>query len=61
MLVLCRKLWEVILIGDDIRITVTDIAGDKVRLGIEAPRHVAVNRLEVAERATKQQQREAQR
>lgn len=54
MLVLCRKLGEVIVIGDDIRITVTDISGDKVRLGIEAPRNITVNRLEVARRVSQQ-------
>jgi carbon storage regulator len=47
MLVLGRKLNERILIGDDIVITVAAISGDQVRLGIEAPRNVAVDREEV--------------
>lgn len=47
MLVLSRQLDESIMIGDSIRITVVDIRGDKVRLGIEAPRDVAVHRHEV--------------
>ena len=47
MLVLSRQLDESIMIGDDIRITVVDIRGDKVRLGIEAPRDVSVHRHEV--------------
>lgn len=47
MLVLSRQLDESIMIGDSIRITIVDIRGDKVRLGIEAPRDVAVHRHEV--------------
>jgi len=49
MLVLSRKLNEVIVIGDDITIVVVEIRGDKVRLGIEAPKEVPVHRLEVYE------------
>lgn len=47
MLVLSRQLDESIMIGDSIRITIVDIRGDKVRLGIEAPRDVSVHRHEV--------------
>jgi carbon storage regulator len=47
MLVLSRMVNEVIVIGDGIRVTVVDIRGDKVRLGIEAPREVTVHREEV--------------
>lgn len=49
MLVLSRKTQEVITIGDDVRITIVDIRGDKVKIGIEAPDHVSVDRLEVRE------------
>lgn len=47
MLVLSRKNNEQIRIGNDIVLTVVDIRGDKVRLGIEAPKEVAVHRAEV--------------
>lgn len=47
MLVLSRQRDETIMIGDDIEITVVDIRGDKVRLGITAPTHVSVHRKEV--------------
>lgn len=47
MLVLSRKKNESIMINDNIKITVVDIRGDKVRLGIEAPREVDVHRQEV--------------
>ena len=47
MLVLARKLNERIQIGGRITVTVVDIRGDKVRLGIEAPREVPVHREEI--------------
>jgi carbon storage regulator len=47
MLVLSRQRDETIMIGDDIEITVVDIRGDKVRLGINAPRDIMVHRKEV--------------
>jgi carbon storage regulator len=47
MLVLSRQRDQTIMIGDTIELTVVDIRGDKVRLGIEAPAQVAVHRKEV--------------
>jgi carbon storage regulator len=47
MLVLTRKKEETIRIGDDITIKVIDIDNRQVKLGIEAPKHVAVNREEI--------------
>ncbi|MCX7935047.1 MAG: carbon storage regulator CsrA [Planctomycetota bacterium] len=49
MLVLSRRKDETIMIGDEIEITVVDIKGDTVRLGITAPREVAVHRKEIYE------------
>ncbi len=49
MLVLSRHKDETIMIGDDVEITIVDIKGDTVRLGISAPRSVAVHRKEVYE------------
>jgi len=49
MLVLSRKKNESIVIGENVVVTVIEIRGDKVRLGIEAPRDVAVHRKEVLE------------
>lgn len=49
MLVLTRKKDESIVINDVIKVTVVEIRGDKVRLGIEAPRDVDVHRQEVYE------------
>lgn len=47
MLVLSRKVNEELLIGDDVRVVVVAICGDRVRLGIAAPKEVAVHRKEV--------------
>lgn len=47
MLVLSRKKNESIMINDNITVTVIEIRGDKVRLGIEAPKDVSVHRQEV--------------
>ena len=47
MLVLTRKRDESIMIGDDVKITVVDVRGDQVKLGIEAPRHIPVHREEI--------------
>jgi carbon storage regulator len=49
MLVLSRQRDETIMIGDEIEISVVDIRGDKVRLGISAPTRIAVHRKEVYE------------
>ena len=49
MLVLSRQKDESIIIGDDIEITIVDVRGDKVRLGINAPRSVSVHRKEIYE------------
>ena len=47
MLVLSRHRDETIMIGDDTELTIIDIRGDKVRIGIKAPAHVPVHRKEV--------------
>ena len=47
MLVLSRQSDETIVIGDNIRVTIVEVRGDKVRIGIEAPRDVSVHRQEI--------------
>jgi carbon storage regulator len=47
MLILTRKLGESIKVGDDIKITLLDVKGKYIKIGIEAPRNVSVHREEV--------------
>lgn len=54
MLVLSRQRDQTIMIGDDVEITVVDIRGDKVRLGINAPPEVPVHRKEVYDQIKKE-------
>ena len=59
MLVLSRQKDESIMIGDDVEVTIVDVRGDKVRLGITAPKSISVHRKEVYE-AIQREKREAQ-
>ena len=47
MLVLSRRKDESIIIGDDVEIIIVDVRGDKIRLGIKAPRSISVHRKEI--------------
>ena len=58
MLVLSRTKDESIMIGDDIEIVIVDVRGDKVRLGITAPRDISVHRKEVYEAIQKERETE---
>lgn len=59
MLVLSRQRDETIIIGDNIQVTVVDIRGEKVRLGIAAPPHIPVHRKEVYEAIQRENQAQA--
>ncbi len=59
MLVLTRQRDESIFIGDNIKIMIVDIRGDKVRLGIEAPPEIPVHRQEVYEAIQREHKRNA--
>jgi len=63
MLVLSRQKDESIMIGDDVEITIVDVRGDKVRLGIAAPKEIPVHRREVydAIQREKSEQKEAKK
>jgi carbon storage regulator len=56
MLILTRRTGESLRIGDDVEVTVMAVNGSQVRIGIKAPRNVAVDRQEIAER--KQRERD---
>ena len=59
MLVLSRQKDESIIIGDDVEITIVDVRGDKVRLGINAPRSISVHRKEVYEAIQREKEQKA--
>ncbi len=47
MLILTRKLTEVVVIGDDIKVTILGVKGNQVRIGIDAPKDISVHREEI--------------
>jgi len=60
MLVLSRNRDEQVVIGDKIVITIVDIRGDKVRLGVEAPKEIPVHRREVYEAIQRENRRQSE-
>ena len=59
MLILTRRVGETLMVGDDVTVTVLGVKGNQVRIGVNAPRDVAVHREEIYERI-KQEQNEAE-
>ncbi|OGI46143.1 MAG: carbon storage regulator [Candidatus Muproteobacteria bacterium RIFCSPHIGHO2_01_FULL_65_16] len=55
MLILTRRLGETLTIGDGVTVTVLSIKGTQVRLGVNAPREIAVHRQEIYERIQREQ------
>ena len=56
MLILTRRVGETVMIGDDVTLTVLGVKGNQVRLGINAPKSVAVHREEIYERMKRERQ-----
>lgn len=54
MLILTRRVGETVMIGDDVAITVLGVKGNQVRIGVTAPKDVAVHRQEIYERIRKE-------
>lgn len=50
MLILTRKIGESLIIGDDVEVTVLSVRGNQVKLGVNAPKEIAVHRQEIYER-----------
>jgi carbon storage regulator len=59
MLILTRRVGETLMIGDEVTVTVLALSGNQVRLGINAPRDVAVHREEIYERVQKEKSEQA--
>jgi carbon storage regulator len=58
MLILTRRMGETVVIGDDVTVTVLGVKGNQVRLGVNAPKQVAVHREEIYERIQREQEDE---
>lgn len=56
MLILTRRVGETVMVGDDITVTVLGVKGNQVRLGVNAPKEVAVHREEIYERIKREQE-----
>ena len=52
MLILTRKVGETLVIGDEVEVTVLSMKGNQIRLGVKAPKEVAVHREEIARKLT---------
>ena len=56
MLILTRRVGETVMVGDEVTVTVLGVKGNQVRVGINAPKSVAVHREEIYERIKREQQ-----
>ncbi len=56
MLILTRRVGETVMVGDDVTVTVLGVKGNQVRIGVNAPKDVAVHREEIYERIKKEQE-----
>jgi carbon storage regulator len=56
MLILTRRVWETLMIGDEVTVTVLGVKGNQVRIGVNAPKHVAVHREEIYDRIKQEQE-----
>lgn len=55
MLILTRRIGEALMIGDDVTVTILGVKGNQVRIGVNAPKEVAVNREEIYQRMMREQ------
>jgi carbon storage regulator len=55
MLILTRRVGEAVMVGSEVTVTVLGVKGNQVRIGVDAPKHVAVHREEIFERIRREQ------
>ena len=60
MLILTRRVGETVMIGNDVTVTILGVKGNQVRVGINAPKNVAVHREEIYERIKRERQGDSQ-
>ncbi len=58
MLILTRRVGETLMVGDEVTVTVLGVKGNQVRLGVNAPKHVAVHREEIYNRIQGEEKQE---
>lgn len=56
MLILTRRVGETLMVGDDVTVTVLGVKGNQVRIGVDAPKDVAVHREEIYQRIQKEKE-----
>ncbi|MDI1301013.1 MAG: carbon storage regulator CsrA [bacterium] len=60
MLILTRRVGETLMVGDEVTVTVLGVKGNQVRIGVNAPKEVAVHREEIYQRIQREKQGDAQ-